>query len=57
MIAYTEVEPYAGLTVWGEFGLGFLVIFGKLRLEGMIMELRFPSRAEIAFNKFPLDVG
>ena len=57
MTAFTEVEPYAGLTVWGEFGLGFLFIFGKLRLEGMIMELRFPSRAEIAFNKFPLDVG
>ena len=50
------VEPYAGVTVYGELGIGFL-LYGKLRLEGRIMDLRFPTTAEILFNKFPLDVG
>lgn len=57
MTVFTEVEPYAGLTVSGEVGLCVLVICGQLQVRGMIMELRFPTRAEISFNKFPIDVG
>ncbi|VDH98959.1 Hypothetical predicted protein [Mytilus galloprovincialis] len=56
MKAQCIVEPYAGVTVYGELGIGFL-LYGKLRLEGRIMDLRFPTTAEITFNKFPLDVG
>lgn len=56
MKAICGVEPYGGVTVFGELGIGFL-LYGKLRLEGRIMDLRFPTTAEIAFNKFPLDVA
>ncbi|XP_052081925.1 uncharacterized protein LOC127719726 isoform X2 [Mytilus californianus] len=56
MKAFCGVEPYGGVTVYGELGIGFL-LYGKLRLEGRIMDLRFPTTAEITFNKFPLDVG
>ncbi|KAK3101936.1 hypothetical protein FSP39_007496 [Pinctada imbricata] len=55
MKAIVEVTPYGGLTVYGELGIGFL-LYGKLRLEGQIMDLRFPTTAEITFNQFPLDV-
>ena len=56
MKAICGVEPYGGVTVYGELGIGF-ALYGKLRLEGRIMDLRFPTTAEISFNKFPLDVG
>ncbi|XP_076085326.1 uncharacterized protein LOC143056125 [Mytilus galloprovincialis] len=56
MKAICGVEPYGGVMVYGELGIGFL-LYGKLRLEGKIMDLRFPTTAEISFNKFPLDVG
>lgn len=55
MTAFVEVQPYGGLLVWGEMGIGFL-LYGKLRLVGHIMDTGFPTTAEIAFNKFPLDV-
>lgn len=57
MTVFTEVEPYAGLTVKGSVNLCILTLCGSLRLEGMIMDLRFPTGAEITFNKFPIDVG
>ncbi|KAL5015119.1 hypothetical protein ScPMuIL_009389 [Solemya velum] len=50
------VVPYGGLTCYGELGVG-AVLYGKLRLEGKILDLRFPTVAEITFSKFPLDVG
>ncbi|CAG2251012.1 unnamed protein product [Mytilus edulis] len=56
MKAICGVEPYGGVTVYGELAVGF-ALYGKLRLEGRIMDLRFPTTAEISFNKFPLDVG
>ena len=55
MKAVVTVEPYGGLMVWGELGIGF-ALYGKLRLEGMIMDTGFPTTAEVTFNKFPLDV-
>ena len=56
MKATCGVEPYGGVVVYGELGIGFL-LYGSLRLEGKIMDLRFPTTAEIAFNKFPIDVS
>ena len=50
------VTPYIGIRVWGELAVG-AVLYGKLRLEGDIMEVRFPTEAEIGFSKFPFDVG
>lgn len=55
MTAFVEVQPYGGLLVWGELGVGF-VLYGKLKLVGNIMDTGFPTTAEIAFDKFPLDV-
>lgn len=57
MTLFTEIEPYAGLKVHGAIGLCIFIVCGKLQLEGMIMELRFPCGAELSFNKFPIDVG
>lgn len=54
--AGATVTPYGGLTCYGEVGIGF-ILYGKLRLEGTIMDLKFPTRAEIGFSKFPLDVA
>ncbi|XP_052806221.1 uncharacterized protein LOC128235438 [Mya arenaria] len=48
--------PYAGLSTFFEAGIGF-ILYGKLRLEGQICNIDFPSTAEIGFSKFPLDVG
>lgn len=55
MKAIVKVEPYGGLIVWGELGIGY-ALYGKLRLVGMIMDIGFPTTAEVTFNKFPLDV-
>lgn len=55
MKGYVKLEPYGGVSVYGELGIGFL-LYGKLRLTGQILDVGFPSTAEIAFNKFPLDV-
>ncbi|CAH1242180.1 Hypp6488 [Branchiostoma lanceolatum] len=50
------ITPYLGVQVYGELGVGAL-LYAKLRLEGDIMETRFPITAEIRFSKFPMDVG
>ena len=55
MKATVGVIPYGGLTVYGELGIGFM-LYAKIRIEGEIMDLRFPTDAEIGFKKFPLDV-
>ncbi|KAK3612537.1 hypothetical protein CHS0354_024514 [Potamilus streckersoni] len=51
-----KVVPYGGLKVWGEVGIGFL-LYGKLQIVGYIMDTRFPTTADIIFNKFPLNVA
>ena len=56
MSAFAEVTPYTGIMVWGELGIGAL-LYGKLRLEGYICELRFPTYAEVWFLTFPFDVA
>jgi hypothetical protein len=42
MKGYATIIPYGGVEVWGELGIGFL-LYGKLRIEGRIMDLRFPT--------------
>ena len=56
MTAKTGIEPFGGAIVYGELKVGYAVS-GVLRLEGQILELKFPTMAEISYNKFPLDVG
>jgi len=57
MKAFAGITPYGGIHAWGSLGVCFGPLCGSLRLEGYIMDLRFPSTAEIGFKKFPLDVG
>ncbi|VDI67222.1 Hypothetical predicted protein [Mytilus galloprovincialis] len=57
MKGIAEVVPYAGVMAYAEVGLGIGPLFGKLRVEGQIMDMKFPTRAEVTFSKFPLDVG
>ncbi|XP_048250793.1 uncharacterized protein LOC124111176 [Haliotis rufescens] len=56
MTAFGTVIPYANAHVYGEIGIG-AVLYGKLRLDGYIMTVAFPSTAEIGFSKFPLDLA
>lgn len=55
MTATADIVPYAGLVMYGELAVGN-VLFAKLRLEGDIMELSFPTVAEMTFHKFPMDI-
>lgn len=57
MNGVAEIAPYTGILVYGEVGIGIAMLYAKLRLEGHIMDLKFPTRGEISFSKFPLDVG
>ena len=57
MKAFAGATPYGGAHAWGSISLCFGPLCGSLRLDGYVMELRFPTTAEVAFNKFPLDVG
>ncbi|XP_041378093.1 uncharacterized protein LOC121390363 [Gigantopelta aegis] len=50
------LRPFSNVKVFGSVGLGILNIYGKLILRGYIMEVAFPSTAEIVFSKFPLDI-
>lgn len=55
MKGYVKVEPYGGVSVYGEMGIGFL-LEASLKLVGQILDTGFPTTAEITFSKFPLDV-
>lgn len=56
MTAMSGIQPFGGAVVFGELQVGY-AMSAVLKLEGQILELKFPTVAEIAFNKFPLDVG
>ena len=57
MKAYGTVIPKVGGGVHGTVGLCITVFCGSLRLYGNLINLRFPTTAEIAFPKFPLDIS
>ena len=56
MKAFVGITPYGGIYAWGSMEIFLGNLYGRLKLEGYIMDLRFPSTAEIGFSKFPLDV-
>ncbi|XP_035668224.1 uncharacterized protein LOC118410558 isoform X2 [Branchiostoma floridae] len=56
MSAYGLVTPKAGAIVGAGLRVQFLALVGELKLTGHILTTDFPTRAEIAFNKFPLNV-
>ena len=57
MVAEASVVPKGGVMVYG--GLSFCLgpFCAELHLEGYIMNVKFPTTAEVMFSKFPLDVG
>ncbi|XP_076086943.1 uncharacterized protein LOC143057517 [Mytilus galloprovincialis] len=57
MKGIAEITPYASVFAYGELSIGILVLHASLRLEGHVVDVKFPTRGELAFNKFPLDVG
>lgn len=56
MTATSGIQPFGGAVVSGELQVGY-AMSAVLKLEGQILELKFPTVAEITYNKFPLDVG
>ncbi|KAK6174798.1 hypothetical protein SNE40_013376 [Patella caerulea] len=56
MVAFGGATPYGAVLTYGELNIGF-ILYAGLRLEGYIMTTSFPTRAEIGFSKFPLDIG
>lgn len=53
--ASAVARPYGGLRIQGDASIG-AALYARLRFVGHIMQLSFPTRAEIEFSKFPLDV-
>ena len=57
MVASASVIPSGGLTAFGSAGLCLGPLCIELNLVGQIMNVQFPTTAEVGFSKFPLDVG
>ncbi|XP_046562951.1 uncharacterized protein LOC124271844 [Haliotis rubra] len=55
MTVFGEVAPLGSALIYGEMSVG-AVLYAKLRFDGYLLNLAFPSRAEIGFYKFPLDL-
>ena len=57
MTGFASIIPFGGVKAFGSVAICYGLLCGKLRLDGYVLDTRFPSKAEVAFNKFPLDVG
>ena len=57
MLAEPFVTPKGGLHVYGSLRICFGPLCAEIRLTGFIMTMSFPTKAEVAFSKFPLEVG
>lgn len=56
MTGNAKVDPYGSVMVSGQLSVGNF-FHGSLKLEGSMIDVHFPSTAELNFNKFPLEVG
>jgi hypothetical protein len=56
MTGFAKVDPYGTVVVSGQLKVGSF-LHGTLKLEGSMIEVGFPSKAELSFSKFPLEVG
>lgn len=56
MTGIVKVDPYGSVVVKGQLSVGNF-LNGTLKLEGSMIEVGFPSTAELSFSKFPLEVG
>ncbi|XP_066289112.1 uncharacterized protein [Branchiostoma lanceolatum] len=57
MKAYGQVTPQVGAVVTASLGINLLLLMAELQLKGHVLTTDFPTRAEIEFTKFPLNVG
>ena len=57
MIAEASISPKGSVNAYGGVGICFGPLCAELRLNGYIMDVTFPTVAEVEFSKFPLDVG
>ncbi|XP_035696857.1 uncharacterized protein LOC118430254 [Branchiostoma floridae] len=57
MTAYGQVTPQVGATVYASLGISLLILSAELQLKGYVLTTDFPTRAEIQFSKFPLNIG
>ncbi|XP_066275501.1 uncharacterized protein [Branchiostoma lanceolatum] len=57
MAVYGQVTPQVGAIVAGSLGIGTPLLSAELQLKGHLLTTNFPTRAEITFTKFPLNVG
>ncbi|XP_078616233.1 uncharacterized protein LOC144884654 [Branchiostoma floridae x Branchiostoma japonicum] len=57
MTAYGQVTPGVGAIVTASLGIGTVLLSAELQLKGYVLTTDFPTRAEIAFTKFPLNIG
>ncbi|XP_078575735.1 uncharacterized protein LOC144861639 [Branchiostoma floridae x Branchiostoma japonicum] len=54
---FVSVTPTLGVQAWGGLGISILFFEARLQIRGYIMTTSFPTKAELQFNKFPLDVS
>ncbi|XP_077992165.1 uncharacterized protein LOC144446291 [Glandiceps talaboti] len=57
MTADLSIKPQVGAQAYGHLGIWLFVLFGELRLTGYIMQTTFPTRAEVQYDHFPIEVG
>ena len=50
-----NAQPQIGSEVFAEVTINIVVAEGGVRIEGKVLTIIFPAKAEIEFNKFPLD--
>ena len=50
------VKPQIGSSAFGELGVTLWAFRAGLRLTAYILTVSFPTKADIYFSKFPLDV-
>ena len=49
--------PWLGGKVWGDVAIDIGIARGGARLIGYLLETKFPITGELAFTKFPIDLG
>jgi len=51
------LTPWLAAKVWGDAAVDIIFARGGIRLVGYLLETKFPMTADIAFSKFPIDLG
>ncbi|XP_019614832.1 PREDICTED: uncharacterized protein LOC109462715, partial [Branchiostoma belcheri] len=57
MKAEGTATPQIGAMVSGELNVNLFLFKAGLKLTGYLLTTKFPTKAEVGFSKFPLDVG